>query len=60
MIEHFHLSQPAINKIFKQLMVCDVSTTVVSHHEAREERTTFSSEGVGLIVAGSGWGGECD
>ena len=28
--------------------------------EVREERAAFSSEGVGLIVAGSEWGGECD
>ena len=32
MIEHFHLSQPEINQIFEQLMACNVSITVVSHH----------------------------
>ena len=32
MIEHFHLSQAEINQIFKQLMVCNESTTGVSDH----------------------------
>ena len=32
MIEHFHLSQPEINQISKQLKACNESTTGVSDH----------------------------
>ena len=42
------------------LTFCKLITCITSCMEACEGSGVLSSEGVGLMVAGSGWGGECD